>query len=83
MLRERSQLSGSTLQPLASTVYHDLRRFTMTHHPPLLARSVTELGLEGTNIGYNNFYYNNFTHLHIALNQMIISFSLVKLSLIK
>ena len=77
-------MSGSTLQPLASTVYHDLRRFTISHHPPLLARSVTELGLEGPNIGYNIiFYYNNYTHFCIALNQMIILFSFVKFSLIK
>ena len=42
----------SSLEPLVSTVYHDLKRFSVSTHSPLLARSLTQLEMEGADKGY-------------------------------
>ena len=41
----------SSLEPLVSTVYHDLKRFSVSTHSPLLARSLTQLEMEGADKG--------------------------------
>ena len=40
-----------SLEPLVSTMYHDLKRFSVSPHSPILGRSVTQLNFEDSDRG--------------------------------